>query len=156
MSVILNKDNSNQQDWHDNIQAYCQKRSTLKFLYRKYNVSRQVAVTEIHNAPVRIKMEIQQAPNGGGAAAAGQQVQQPAQAVYQDNSELDAIEKRTLESARVYLDPEQSTANNPVVESAQMHNLRFETYDAICNSLIYHKKQVKVCENGNIHQLVSL
>ena len=157
ISVLLNRDNSNQQDWHDSIQAYCQKRSTLKFLYKRYNISRQVDATNIHNVPVRVKME-SNANGGAQPAAPGAQQQQQVNAhnVYNDISELDAIEKRTLESARVYLDPERTTPGNEVNESDEMHALRFETYDAICRSLVYHKRQVKVCEKGNIHQLVTL
>ena len=156
VSVVLNRDNSNQEEWHDSIQAYCQKRSTLKFLYQRYNVSRPVAVTDIHNVPVRIKMEANAAAGGQGAQAGNQQAQVQAHVVYQNNNELDAIERRTLESARVYLDPERSTAANEVIESDEMHALRFETYDAICRTLIYHKRQVKVCEKGNIHRLITL
>ena len=104
-------------------------------------------------------MEVKTDGNGGvqGPAPGAQQQQQVnAHNVYNDISELDAIEKRTLESARVYLDPERTTPGNEVNESDEMHALRFETYDAICRSLVYHKRQVKVCEKGNIHQLVTL
>ena len=93
----------------------------------------------------------QGAPAGQGPAA---QVQ--AQVVYNDINELDAVEKRTLETARVYLDPEKTTPGNDVLETDEMHTLRFETYDAICRSIPYHRKQIKVCEKGNIHQLVTL
>ena len=95
VSVVLNRDNSNQEEWHDSIQAYCQKRSTLKFLYQRYNVSRPVAVTDIHNVPVRIKMEANAAAGGQGAQAGNQQAQVQAHVVYQNNNELDAIERRT-------------------------------------------------------------
>ena len=141
------------------MQSYCQKRSSIKFLYSRYNVSRQIDANQIHRTPVRVKQEAKQdgaGNNQGGANAQVQAQAQHAHAVYNDVAELDPIERRTLESARVYLDPERSTNIQDVLETDEMHTLRYETFDAICDSLVHHKKEVKVCEKGNIHHLISL
>ena len=57
VGVILFRDNSNQQQWYDAVQAYCQKRSTIKFLYKRYNISKPLTVHDIQQAPERVKKE---------------------------------------------------------------------------------------------------
>ena len=58
ISTTLAKDNSNQDTWHDDVQSYCDRLSTIKFLYKRYNQSYAIKIEDIKQAPVRrIKSE---------------------------------------------------------------------------------------------------
>ena len=148
--TILQRDNANQDAWRDDIQAYCNRLSTIKLLFKRYNQSQPMTTADIDNAPVRVKKE-----DGQNQQAAQVQVNADPP-VYENLDELDPLERRVFLSAKRYLDPKRSTPENPVLESEDMHRLRHETFTAICKTLVHHKRHVKICEKGNIFMLISL
>ena len=131
VGVILFRDNSNQQQWYDAVQAYCQKRSTIKFLYKRYNISKPLTVHDIQQAPERVKKEPPSPAKEQKVQDEEQQAPAPAAAarlaVYASLQQLDPLERRTLEGSRVYIDPEKTTQHAEVLETEERHTLRFDT-----------------------------
>ena len=97
VNVILARDNANQHQWYDAVQSYCQKRSSIKFLYTKYNVSKQLTPSDIQQAPVRTMKKFKE-PKEEPAGDGGEEQKDRciAVAVYTDAKDLNPQERRAL------------------------------------------------------------
>ena len=107
ISTTLAKDNGNQDVWHDDVQSYCDRLSTIKFLYKRYNKSYTITINDIKQAPVRkIKTEHKSAKSDEAQAEelANEQLRQRA-VIYNSINELDPTEKRTFLNTKRFIDP---------------------------------------------------